>query len=345
MELRFLNKEYYKFSKKEILRHSIIWVIIGAYQWFIDHGTESFWIEISIVYIMIWTYITTFYFLILFVLPRYYKINNLKLFMFWVASYILYESLNHMMYYNIEPLFSDLRTYPDGTPFLSWLLVSSLTYFICASVAFGAYKNRITRLEIESQNEKEKALLLRELGFFKNQFNFHITFSFLNYCYSHMLQFCSKSAYSIELFSQMLRHVMSLKPDEPIALSQELEYIKMFIELHKQLHPEIYVELLFTDNTNDKYILPCLLTTLVENAFKHGIINKEKLPVKIILETTSTLIKFQVSNYKNLQKNVKSTHTGQHNLKMQLELFYRNKHDFIIKTDDEQYICQLQLKV
>jgi two-component system LytT family sensor kinase len=343
METKILNKEYYKFSKKEVLQHIVLWFLIGLYMWFIDHSTGSFWVEILGPYLLMWMYILPFYFLILFVLPKYYRINTLKLIAFGIVSYILYALLNRIMYYHIEPLLINTRTYPDTTPFFSWLWTSSLYYFICASVAFGSYRNRVTRLEIEFQNEKEKTLLLRELGLFKNQFNFHITFNFLNYCYSHMLKFSDKSAYAIELFSQMLRHVMSLKPDKQVSLKEEVEYIKTLIELHKQLQPQVYIEFLTSGNIENKCILPCLLTSLVENAFKHGITNDQNIPVKIILEANPTNIKFEVLNHKNLSKNVKSTHTGQHNFKMQLELFYNKKHQFRIRDESDLYICQLQL--
>lgn len=288
-------------------------------------------------------YIFPFYFLTLFVLPKYYKTNTLKLVAFGIVSYILYAVLNRILFFHVEPLIINVRTYPDSTPFFTWLWTSSLFYFICASVAFGSYRNRVTKLEIEFQNEKEKTLLLRELGLFKNQFNFHITFNFLNYCYSHMLKFSDKSAYAIELFSQMLRHVMSLKPDVTVTLKDEVEYIKTLIELHKQLHPQIYVEFLTGGSIENKHILPCLLTSLVENAFKHGITNDENKPIKITLEATPSNINFEVVNSKNLNKNVKSTHTGHRNFKMQLELFYKNKHRFTINEESNLYICQLQL--
>jgi two-component system LytT family sensor kinase len=335
---------YIKLSKKEIIKHSKVWFLINVYLAFIDHGDASIGMEAFVQLLITFRYMLAYYTLFLYILPEFYRINNKKLILSSIILYVIYEIINHITFFDIMTMFGDPGSY-DGTPFYEWLLTSSIYFFIISAVAFGSYQDRKSRMELQNQNEKEKALLIRELGFFKNQFNFHITFNFLDYCYSYMLKSSKEAAEAIELFSNMLRYVMSTKPDEPVPLKKEIEYINQFITLHNQLDSKVYVHFNSDGDIKGKYILPCILTTFVENAFKHGITNDVENPILIYLKTFPTSIHFNVTNKKSIRKKFPSTGVGQYNLKNQLELFYKGKHELIIDERDENYYCKLVLTI
>ena len=128
-------------------------------------------------------------------------------------------------------------------------------------------------------------------------------------------------------------------------LNREIEHINQFINLHKQLSAGICIQLDLQGDINDKSILPCILITFVENAFKHGVTHAVQTPILIYLHSDKNNIKFKVVNKKNYQRKLPSTGVGHYNLKQQLELFYKNKHELIINQDRENYCCELILTV
>lgn len=333
---------YLTLTKDEKISHLKVWFLITAYLLFIDHGDASIGMEIFVQVLITFRYMVVFYALTIYILPVYYKTNIKKLIVLFLLTYVVHEVMNYLTFFYAMTMFGDPGTY-DGVSFYEWLLTSSIFFFIASAVAFGAYQNRISRLELQKQNEKEKALLIRELGFFKNQFNFHITFNFLNYCYSYMLKSSKEAAEAIELFSEMLRYVMSTKPNEPVTLKREIEYIDQFIELHKRLNPHVCVQFNIIGEVNNKFILPCVLTTFVENAFKHGVSDDANNPIIVYLNANANTIRFEVDNKRGSQKKIHSTGVGQFNLRKQLELFYKNKHELNITSNHDNYFCQLIL--
>lgn len=334
---------YTPLTKAEIKKHSIIWLLITIFLLIIDHGDASIFMEVFVQILITLRYMFAYYALSGYIFPEFYRVNNIKLVVSFLIVYILYELINHVTFFDIMTMFGDEGVY-DDTPFYEWLLNSSIFFFIIAIVSFGAYQNKTIRIEIQNQNEKEKALLIKELGFFKNQFNSHIIFNFLNYCYSYV-QSSNEAALAIELFSEMLRYVMTTKPDEPVPLKREIEHINQFIRLHKQLSSGICIQFDLKGDLNGKSILPCILITFVENAFKHGVIHSAETPILIHLQSDKNDIKFKVINKKNYQRNLPSTGIGHYNLKQQLELFYNKKHELIINHDKETYCCELILTV
>jgi two-component system LytT family sensor kinase len=336
---------YVKLTKKELINHIKIWVLISSYLLFIDHGDASIGMQIFIQLLVTFHYMLPYYALSLYILPKFYKINNKNFILFSIIIYVLNEIINHLIFFNAVTMFADSPSSYVGVPFYEWLITSSIYFFIVSVVAFGSYQDRLSRMELQNQSEKEKALLIRELGFFKNQFNFHITFNFLNYCYGYMLKSSKEAAEAIELFSNMLRYVMLTKPDKPVPLKKEIEYIHQFIALHKRLDSKVYVQFNLDGDMNNKYILPCILTSFVENAFKHGVANDISNPILIYLDAFATSIQFKVVNKKSYTKKLPSTGVGQYNLKNQLELFYRDKHELSIDERDEHYFCKLVLTV
>jgi LytS/YehU family sensor histidine kinase len=138
---------------------------------------------------------------------------------------------------------------------------------------------------------------------------------------------------------------MTTKPDELVPLKKEIEHINQFINLHKQLSSGICIQFDLKGDLNGKSILPCILITFVENAFKYGVTHSAETPILIHLQSDENDIKFKVTNKKSHQRNLPSTGIGHYNLKQQLELFYNKRHELIINQDQENYCCELILTV
>jgi sensor histidine kinase YesM len=185
--------------------------------------------------------------------------------------------------------------------------------------------------------------LLRELNFLKHQFNSHITFNFLNYCYCNVYKTSENTAEAIDLFSNMLRYSLEVGSDQKVPLEREVEYINNFIELQRLLTTEVCVVFRQQGDIKNKVVLSRIFVTFVENAFKHGVINNVERPIEIYLSTQLQSLHFIVSNAKSNKKHSFNTGIGNENVKQVLDLYYPDKYELMIKDDIDNYQCELKL--
>jgi hypothetical protein len=92
----------------------------------------------------------------------------------------------------------------------------------------------------------------------------------------------------------MMRYALNEKSDEAkVPLDQEVQHLKNFLEFN-QLRFSNRLQVNFTTDGNIYYrrIMPLLLFTFVENAFKYGELHDAKNPVLIKLEVYSDRLVF-----------------------------------------------------
>jgi LytS/YehU family sensor histidine kinase len=249
----------------------------------------------------------------------------------------------HFYFFYLQKLLVGLGDFDDAPPFALFFNALFIFFFI-SILAIGGYQNYISKKKVRLQDERETTLVLKELGFFKNQFNSHVTLNFLNYCYNYMSKESMEAAEVIELFSNMLKHTLRDTKNELIPLKQEIEYINNFIVLNQKLAKGIYANLNIIGDIEDKKIAPRILITFIENAFKHGDLSSPEDPLDISLEVVQDFIKLTVINkMKNAKYGIISTGVGHCNAIKSLERFYNNKHILNLKEQGEYYICELLL--
>jgi sensor histidine kinase YesM len=330
-----------KLSRKEILRHLLIWVLLTAFFCLIDPVPGNIIVQTAGTFLIILDYMVVYYGHYLFAFPFFYKKHILKLILSSALVFIIFAIINYFNFFYIMTIYGDKPAFKSN---MDWGFTIFILYSIISMTAFGFYRNKISILHIQSQSEREKALLIKELGFLKNQFNSHITFNFLNYCYSHLFRSSKEAAAAIESYSEMLRFTMNSSPNEMVLLEKELIYIEQFINLKKQLNKGICVQFTLEGSLTNKFILPRIFITFVENAFKHGESHSIENPIVINVKSNTTNIVLEVKNKKS-QAKIKpiSTGIGQQNMKKQLELFYKSKYQLSIIEKEDFYFCKLEL--
>ena len=199
--------------------------------------------------------------------------------------------------------------------------------------------------QIRIQNERQRALMARELDFLKNQFNSHITFNFLSYCYSKVYRVSKETADAIELFSSMLRYSLTIKPGLKVPVEEEIEYIRNFIELQKLLSNNVYVNFHMEGDFKNKTILPSVLITFIENAFTHGESSQPLSPIDIRLYAHDASISLNVVNKKKMNRKIRSTKLGLDNVKQLLQLYYGNRYRLTIQNEQSDFTCKLDVSL
>ena len=138
----------------------------------------------------------------------------------------------------------------------------------------------ITLMNIQFEHEvtikeQEKELAGRRIDIMLSQIQPHFLYNSLGTIY-HLCESDSEAARkAIKKFSEFLRGNMeSLKAREPIAFEMELNHTANYLYLEQQRFGD-KLQVIYQIKTVDFLIPPLTLQPLVENAVKHGILNKK----------------------------------------------------------------------
>lgn len=231
--------------------------------------------------------------------------------------------------------------------FLSYFRTYIWFNFIIIIIAFAYqlalvwYKNEKIRKELENQK------LQAELSFLKMQINPHFLFNALNNIYSlAVLEKTKRTGDNIMKLSELIRYMLYEKEDEQykVSLDKEINHINSFIDLQKLRHEgDIYIQFSIEGYTPDKKIPPLLLFPLIENSFKHGVLQDYCKPVVIQLTISDNQLVFSIHNYKNNYLKDQTGGIGLVNVRKRLALLYPGRHHFTLQETAHDFSVELQL--
>ncbi len=190
--------------------------------------------------------------------------------------------------------------------------------------------------------KKEKAAT--ELMLIKSQVSPHFFFNMLNNLYGLVGKDPKKGQELILKLSDMMRYSIYEGEKDLVALKDEVDYLKNYIELHKmRYHKKIDVR--FNCQIEEDYeVMPLLFIILLENAFKHGVERlREGAYVHVDMITTNNEIHYTVENNFDISEVMQEPGIGLKNLQRRLELVYPSKHKLTFTTVEDTYKVQLIL--
>jgi len=343
-EKNYKNMHKGTLSKKaEILIHIVYWFLM-AYFTFIKNPIRArlyvpdlFFITYLIVFIL------TFYFHYLAVMKFVFKSFQWKRFFAGVlVSYLFFTALRWLIEQVITHILFQRINYTN-TAFLNYMfdnlqyssmpiILSSLLWFVIYFIRLLEYNQIIL--------EENKST---EIKFLKAQINPHFIFNTLNNIYSMVYFQSDKSLTAIEKLSQIMRFTTYESQKEKIKLSDEIDYIKAYIELEQLRHQETAFVDLKTETENEfEEIPPYILSPLIENALKHGKTSTEN-PIAIDLKVKDKKLIFKVLNDIGTQKKDKLGGIGLENLKKRLEIYYPQKHQITFTNQNNQFTAELEI--
>lgn len=165
-------------------------------------------------------------------------------------------------------------------PSIVFMLGTLLEIFFF-SIAIGSRSYHIQK----EQNSLSKAIKESELRTLRSQINPHFVFNSLNSIKSYILTHRSiEAAEYLTDFSVLMRSILQHSKEQLISLTDELETAVLYVKLEKlrfEDNFEFIYELDESINTDDILTPPMLLQPYIENAIKHGLMNKHE---KRILE-------------------------------------------------------------
>jgi two-component system, LytTR family, sensor kinase len=190
---------------------------------------------------------------------------------------------------------------------------------------------------LQLQNEK----LTAEYNYLKTQINPHFLYNTLNYFYAETMAKSPRAAKGIALLSRIMRY--SLKPTDPdgkMLLADEIANLENYLNLQRiRFEDDLVLDCHLPETVPVLYrILPHLLLTLAENAFKHC---EPDTLVHIRLTVTDDNIHYVVQNRVRNDALEKGTGVGLRNMTDRLNLWYGDKCKFSYSKDNGIFTATL----
>lgn len=183
-----------------------------------------------------------------------------------------------------------------------------------------------------------------ELQFLKSQLNPHFLFNSLNNIYSLAYQKSDKTADAILKLSEIMRYMIYESNDSWVSLEKEVDYVNSYVELQKlRFKDGAAVEITVSGEIGGQKIVPLILISFVENAFKHGVANDASDPIKINIIANQKILHFSVINKKNLANKDAIGGVGLNNVERRLELLYPERYKLNVVNTADHYTTELML--
>jgi two-component system LytT family sensor kinase len=223
-----------------------------------------------------------------------------------------------------------LNDHPAGHYFYQAFMrrVLAVLFFVLASASLGAFGEN-ARLE-KARKEKETEHLRTELSFLRGQVNPHFMLNVLN----SMVLMARKRSDQLEPalleLAGLMRYTLYEADHEKIRLEDELEYLRVYIDLQMlRFRDDVTVQYNTPACIDRQHIEPMLLIPIVENAFKHGIglVDTPLIHIDAVI-AANNILSVTVKNKYNpeLEEAEKKPGIGLVNLKKRLDLIYPDSH-------------------
>ena len=330
-------------KRYQIALHVAGWMIFGAWIFYFVHAnrTLSLGKALDITFGLLFQ-LLIFYFNWYVLIPRYLARNRILLYIATVlttllAIAILQAPFDYYLFKEFNPNMNTLYSYER---LLQYVLGGLVTVFISSALKVtGNYiRNERRNKELETQK------LMSELAYLKSQVNPHFLFNTLNNIYSLAYKQHPETPDAIMKLSLLMRYMLYESNDTLVSLEKEVDHINNFIDLQKlRLREQTSIRFNIEGDLHGKQIAPMLLMTLVENAFKHGLVSKNEIGITLNLVVQDDSLLFTTINNTSTHKKREYGGIGLENLRRRLNLLYTNQHQLTFEEKESTFYATLRL--
>jgi LytS/YehU family sensor histidine kinase len=280
------------------------------------------------------------------IVERKHFVDYLKVSVLAIIACFVY---NGLMYY----------VFPSKTSATDKMSTGLLVFSFSISSLFLIGLSLLISYLTSLQDEKKQRKILEEqkmqleveksqanFNFLKAQINPHFLHNTLNFLYAKSLPYSPELSEGILTLSDIMRYALSEgnAKDGKALLKDEIEHVRNVIKIN-QLRFSNNLKVNFEVNgvINGATIIPFVLITIVENAFKHGDLKSTEYPINIKLTVAHNSLYFYCSNKKKTGPKELSTGLGLDNIKKRLDLAYGNNYMLNIKDEADFYTTELTI--
>ncbi len=325
VEFNFGWKQNVVLIGKAILFFSIV-TLPFYYDFYIDNyklNDIKIYVSQLIVYPIIWILLSY----LVFYLFRNLKISNFIKIIF--CSIIVLIFINFVSLASFDIKHSNL------------IITLILTSFPASFILFYIFNSHHKKNELKKENfnlSVSKNQLSQEYQELKNQINPHFLFNNLNAMISFIEENPKKAIAFGHHLAGVYRHYMKNSNEDFISLKEELSFIQNYLDIYKAKFNNSLEFTIPSDISKADYILSSVLQELIDNVFKHNIIDADHI-IKIDISKEDNFL--AIKNSKVLKNKVDSTKMGLNNISKRYELLTNQK--LIIKDSDIVFEVQIPI--
>ncbi|MEY5068456.1 MAG: hypothetical protein RLZ47_318 [Bacteroidota bacterium] len=259
----------------------------------------------------------------------------LKLILLIAFGIIIYLSLHFFVEYSLNyfKLLIQGPSYYNISSYFVKSLYRSI-YFLGLATGYYYLKTYLTErkksVELEKQHLKdiihqqhiEQELVQAQNAFLKAQINPHFLFNTLDFVYHEVNASSPKAGETIISLSNMMRYALDAEQQgERVKLIDELKQVEELIRIYRLRNENLQLEFRYDAEVTSLRIIPLVLLTLVENMFKHGLLNQSDNPARIQVAIVDGQLEIITRNL--VGRSSKSSHQqGLENIRKRLEHAY-----------------------
>lgn len=334
-------RSIFKNSLSEAAGHILLWGVFFIFLVFFSpapyHENMNWRFTISTGALLLFLFAFIFYLNYFFLIER--LIIHKKIFVFVLVNILLIVVCSWL-----NDLLRMPFPQPDEKPFLHFrhpdmggagrvlMLMRLGVPFVLPVVLSVAVKITQHWFKTETENkEAENKNLESELQHLRYQVQPHFFFNSLNTIYALIETSPGKAREAVHSLGKLMRYVLYESGNSEVELSQELYFLKKYIELMQlRLTDKTLISYDFESVSGHYKVPPLLFAPLVENAFKHGISGTQPCTLFFEMKTTGGRLYFLAEN-SNFPKNdldKSGSGIGLINLRKRLSLLYKGHHTF-----------------
>ncbi len=260
-------------TRRRWILHILFWVLIlSIYGIFFGRRNNNYFQTIFFVGLLMPVVIVTTYFFNYYLIPRFLISGRYRLFILYSFYTVLTALFLSMMVALLTFLImTELRIQNMSPASVDiFFLLTSLLMVVFFGVAIKMLLN--WRLSKEDYQKLMRDKVETELKFLKVQLNPHFLFNTLNNLYYLTTEKSDKAPQAILQLSEILDYVMHSSKSVFIPLEIELKQVENYIALELLRYADrVEVSTKLIGDLSKYEIGPMILITLIENAFKHGV--------------------------------------------------------------------------
>ena len=219
----------------------------------------------------------------------------------------------------------------------SFYVIQLFSPAVIISILFYKLDKRINNLKIsklEILNYKLDAEYLQ----LKNQVNPHFLFNNLNILISFIEINPVKAIEFGHHLSNTYRHYLKNQNEDFVLLSDEISFINEYFQIYKAKFENDFSYKIDIENNENYYIISFALQEIIDNIFKHNILDDENvLQISILIDQEY----LKITNSKNLKLNTNSNKLGLQNIIKRYE-FFSNK-EVEISNDETIFFIKIPI--
>lgn len=219
---------------------------------------------------------------------------------------------------------------------------------LLAGTALGLRLAQAHNQREKELKELEKQHLATELSMLKNQVSPHFFFNTLNNIYALTEIDTNSAQKAILKLSRLMRYLLYETNIESIPIAREIEFLNDFIDLMRlRITDKVDIQVDLSQHPEQVQVPPLLFIPFVENAFKHGISNREPSFIHMQMHYDKHGLQFNCANSSFPVVDTKAVQggIGLENVRKRLDLIYGSNYSLTSLHENGAYRISLHINL